>query len=144
MFRYLQHTRDYRPTYWRTTPCPHLPDTPAPPPVSRNLEDGLRHTTDPSDIPPTSLFGYVDSDWAGDIRHRRSVSGAAITAFDDDPLTYDVSKLSAVVHGSRLAIHVNLEFAGTVLAADPVFYVSVIPKVHLFSAMYAVLKTAPN
>jgi hypothetical protein len=35
-------------------PCPHLPDTPAPPPVSPNLVDGLRHP-DPSDIPPTSL-----------------------------------------------------------------------------------------
>jgi hypothetical protein len=76
VFRYLQHTRAYGLTYWRTTPCPHLPDTPAPPPVSPNLEDGLRHT-DPSDIPPTSLFGYVDSDWASDIRHRHSVSGIA-------------------------------------------------------------------
>jgi hypothetical protein len=76
VFRYLQHTRDYGLTYWRTTPCPHLPDTPAPPPVSPNLEDGLR-PTDPSDIPLTSLFGYVDSDWASDIRHRRSVSSIA-------------------------------------------------------------------
>jgi hypothetical protein len=32
----------------------------------------------------------------------------------------DVSKLSTAVDGSRLAIHGNLEFAGTVLAADPV------------------------
>jgi hypothetical protein len=28
-------------------------------------------------LPPTSLFGYVDSDWAADTRHRRSVSGIA-------------------------------------------------------------------
>jgi hypothetical protein len=76
VFRYLQHTRDYGLTYWRTKPCPNLPDIPAPPPVSPNLEDGLRHT-DPYDIPPTSLFGYVDSNWANDIRHRRSVSGIA-------------------------------------------------------------------
>ena len=44
--------------------------------MSPNPEDGLRHT-DPADIPSTSLFGYVDSDWASDIRHRRSVSGIA-------------------------------------------------------------------
>jgi hypothetical protein len=75
VFRYLQHTCDYGRTYWRTAPCPHLPDIPAPPLVSPNPEDG-RHT-DPADIPSTSLFGYVDSDWASDIRHRRSVSGIA-------------------------------------------------------------------
>jgi hypothetical protein len=37
----------------------------------------MTHHTNPSDIPRTSLFGYVDSDWASDIRHRRSVSGIA-------------------------------------------------------------------
>jgi hypothetical protein len=76
VFQYLQHTRNYGLTYWRTAPCPQLPDIPAPPPVSLNPEDGLRHT-DPADIPSTSLFGYVDSNWASDIRHRRSVSGIA-------------------------------------------------------------------
>jgi hypothetical protein len=54
VFRYLQHTSDYGFTYWRTAPCPQLPDIPALPPVSPNPVDGLRHT-DPADISSTSL-----------------------------------------------------------------------------------------
>jgi hypothetical protein len=38
----------------------------------------------------------------------------------------DVSKLSVATDSYRLAIHDNLEFGGTVLAADPAYYVRVI------------------
>jgi hypothetical protein len=74
VFRYLRATLDYGLHYWRTKPLPHLPAHPAPPLFSQP-NDLLIH--DVCKIPPTTLFGYVDSDWAADTRHRRSVSGIA-------------------------------------------------------------------
>jgi hypothetical protein len=47
------------------------------------------------------------------------VSIAAAHTVTSQPVV-DVSKLSAAIDGYRLAIHGNLEFTGTVLAADPV------------------------
>ena len=64
-------------TYWRTTPHAYLPAHLPPARLTSPTDQGLSH--DISDAiekySPTALLGYVDSDWAADIRHRRSISG---------------------------------------------------------------------
>jgi hypothetical protein len=77
VFRYLNSTADDGLTYWRTAPHPLLPALPPPPRLAAPVDHPLTH--DVSDAvekySPTAILGYVDSDWAADIRHRRSISG---------------------------------------------------------------------
>jgi hypothetical protein len=55
------------------------------------------------------------------VRDIKSVDGGASTAPDHvEAFLNDVSKLSTAGDGYRLATWGNLEFAGTVLAADPI------------------------
>ena len=78
VFRYLNATPEHGLTYWRTTSHAYLPAHPPPARLTSPTDQGgLSH--DISDAvekySPTALLGYVDSDWAADIRHRRSIPG---------------------------------------------------------------------
>jgi hypothetical protein len=77
VFRYLNSTPEHGLTYWRTTPHAYLPAHPPPPRLAAPVDHCLTHNVaDAAEkYSPTALLGYVDSDWAADIRHRRSISG---------------------------------------------------------------------
>ena len=76
VLRYLATTAAYGLTYWRLQPLDSLPSYPDPIPLSRD-DDASFHDLGPFRhlMSQFALYGYVDSDWAMDIRHRRSVSG---------------------------------------------------------------------
>ena len=75
--QYLNSTADDGLTYWRPTAHVFLPALPLPPRLAAAVDHPLPH--DVSDAvekySPSAVLGYVDSNWATDIRHRRSISG---------------------------------------------------------------------
>ena len=77
IFKFLSGTLDYGLTYWRISPHATLPDHPPPPMLTNPADQHLFHNVSDATehFSPYSLFGYADSDWAMDIRHRRSISG---------------------------------------------------------------------
>jgi hypothetical protein len=77
IFSFLAGTKDYGLTYWRKTPHDGLPKHPAPPMLAAPADRHMFHDTSDADAhsTPNAIVSYVDSDWAADIRHRRSISG---------------------------------------------------------------------
>ena len=76
IYRYLAATKTRGLTYWRPAPVPSLPRAPPPPPLTDTTRQPVHDLSVFADVLRwDSLYGYVDSDWAMDIRHRRSVSG---------------------------------------------------------------------
>ena len=76
VFKFLSATLDYGLTYWRTTPHSNLPFHQPPDMLTNPADRHLFHdNSDSEHFSHFALFGYVDSDWAMDIRHRRSISG---------------------------------------------------------------------
>ena len=75
IFRYLNSTIDDGIIYWRPAPMMDLPEGPVPITYkdNYNIDPTIISTT------PTTLQGMVDSDWAGDTTHRKSVSGIILT-----------------------------------------------------------------
>jgi len=73
VFRHLRAAKDFGICCWKETLDPRLPTVALPSPCSNETDVNLTHDT--SHIPSRALLGYVDSDWASDMRHRRSVSG---------------------------------------------------------------------
>jgi hypothetical protein len=72
IFQYLHDKRHYGITFTRQQYNTDLPQLPLPP----RLTDSDNHAYDHFDINSVfTLHGYSDSDWAMDIRHRRSISG---------------------------------------------------------------------
>jgi hypothetical protein len=73
VFRYLLASRDRGITFTRLRPVPFLPDMP---PSSRLAlpGDSIHDHLVPVDRHGV-LYGYSDSDWAMDVRHRRSITG---------------------------------------------------------------------
>lgn len=74
VFRYLRATIDDGLIYCRRQPATHLPLKPCPM-LKSNPHNLLIH--DILDVSPSLLCGFVDSDWATDMSHRRSVTGMA-------------------------------------------------------------------
>ena len=73
VFRYLRDTVNDGLHYWRETMhVDLLPDAPCPNILHDNHDVSL-----PADI-TSKPIGYVDSDWAGDTPHRRSISGMCL------------------------------------------------------------------
>jgi hypothetical protein len=77
IFSFLSGTLDYGLTYSRITPHASLPNLAAPALLSAPADRHMVHDTSDADAhsSPSTIMGYVDSDWAADIRHRRSISG---------------------------------------------------------------------
>ena len=81
VFKYLRDTIDDGLHYWRETLHTKLPDSPCPTIIHDNHEVQIpKSTTD-------TVTGYVDSDWAGDSKHRRSISGMCLY-FAGAPVVY--------------------------------------------------------
>ena len=72
IFRYLRTHPDKGLHFWRTQPNYDLPNMPFPDIRPDN------YVLTPNHHDAGTLYGYVDSDWAGDKSHRRSISGAGI------------------------------------------------------------------
>jgi hypothetical protein len=77
IFSFLAGTQDYGLTYWCNTPHPSLPKIASPPFLAAPSDRHMSHDTSDADAQSTStvIVGCVDSDWAADIHHRRSISG---------------------------------------------------------------------
>jgi hypothetical protein len=71
IFRYLNATIDDGLIFWRPKPNPYLPALPLP-----IVHKSTYTTSNTSDVDSaTQMHSAVDSDWAGDTKHRKSVSG---------------------------------------------------------------------
>ena len=77
IFKYLNAMPDRDLTYWRTKPHPSLPHLPPPVHLTAPSDQSLFHDVIDSaeSYTPATLHGYVDSDWAMDIRHHHPISG---------------------------------------------------------------------
>jgi deoxyuridine 5'-triphosphate nucleotidohydrolase len=74
IFRYLHATVDDGLLFWRPAPHPDLPSGPIP-----TVQRSNYSTEDTTEIDsPTQMHSAVDSDWAGDTNHRKSVTGIII------------------------------------------------------------------
>ena len=74
VYRYLQQTIDKGIQYWRSTPDKTLPDiTPDGP-----EEEQYNITRVPEHSNLSTAYGYVDSDWAGNVTTRKSLSGICL------------------------------------------------------------------
>ena len=73
VFRYLRSTIDDGLHYWRTERRPDCPKAVIPtiPPDTYDVKI-------PTDTPVKEAHGYVDADWAGDTKHRKSMSGLGL------------------------------------------------------------------
>ena len=81
VFKYLRDTIDDGLHYWRPTLQLDLPNLPSP---------TIPHDNHDVQIPPSLLnqpVGFVDSDWAGDTSHRRSISKMCL-CFAGAPVVY--------------------------------------------------------
>ena len=81
VFRYLRDTIEDGLHYWRQTLNPLLPNSPCPSILHDNHDVQIPHST------TTHTVGFVDSDWAGDTSHRRSISGLCL-CFAGAPVVY--------------------------------------------------------
>ena len=75
VFRYLRTTIDHGLYFWRTSPLLDFDLPNSEYPRQYHYENSQ---PDEVNKPQNILYGYMDSDWAGDVSHRRSVSGIAI------------------------------------------------------------------
>ncbi|KAL7550305.1 hypothetical protein ACHAWF_013539, partial [Thalassiosira exigua] len=93
--KYLYCTRDDGIYFWRTTPNDSLPDVP-PPKINSNAHDLLLDGRPKHDA--LDPHGYMDSDWGGCLRTRRSFGGTCIR-LAGGPIAYR-SRLQKTVAGS--------------------------------------------
>ena len=105
VFRFLRDTKHDGLHYWRPTINTDLPNTPIPTlgPDTHNV--AIPHST--TDKPDS----YVDSDWAGDSKHRRSISGICL-CFAGAPVIYRSRFQSTVSQSSTEAEFIAAAEAG--------------------------------
>ncbi len=78
LYAYLRDTKDDGIYYWRREPRPDLPVGPVP--TCRRDENYSRENAESLEQhQDTILVGAKDSDYAGDVSHRRSVAGVILT-----------------------------------------------------------------
>lgn len=114
VIRYLYHTRDDGIYFWREKPLSTMPAKPIPSTYrDNNYTEGVETRLDTSkDI----LFAATDSDHAGDVTHRRSVSGVVIKLAGGAVL-YKTSYQQTIAQSSTEA-----EFTAAVEAAKYILY----------------------
>jgi len=95
--------------YWRNTPHPDLPEAPLP----RTHSDNHTLQVHPHSYLPT-LFGYVDSNWATDTAHRKSVTGIALL-FAGGAVGYKCKYQDTIAHSSTEAEFVAACDAGKMI-----------------------------
>lgn len=81
IFRYLRDTAHEGLHYWRQDTNTSLPTVHCPVIIHDN------HDVDIPDSKPLTHIGYVDSDWADDTKHYRSISGMCL-CFAGAPFMY--------------------------------------------------------
>ena len=73
IFHYLNATIERGIYYWHPNDNQYLPLAPIPTPKPQShIPSHVQHNT------PATLTGMVDLDWAGDVLHRKSVTGIAL------------------------------------------------------------------
>ena len=73
IFRYLKATKSDGLYFWHNQLRPDLPELPLPTTKPSTYQTNTKHMDS-----STEMHGAVDSDWAGDSNHRRSVSGMVL------------------------------------------------------------------
>ena len=122
IFRYLHATVDDGLLYWRSTPNHSLPDHPLPK-VHHDNYNMTQRSTHPE---ATALEGHVDSDWAGDIQHRKSVTGIILKVAGGCVL-YKTKYQDTIAHSTTEA-----EFTAACDAAKAILYVrSILEEVNM-------------
>ena len=112
IFRYLQGTVDRGIHYWRQQPNNNFAQ-PEPPAPHKQTHIGQHVTRDP----PRTLIAMVDSDWAGDTSHRKSVTGMVLKVAN-----------GAILHKTKYQDTIALssteaEFAAACEAGKSILYV---------------------
>ena len=110
IFYYLSKTRNEGLIYWRNKPVISLPKKPDPQIISSDepLHDDNRASL---------LFGAVDSDWAGDTKHRKSVTGI-ILRLAGGTILYKTKYQDTIAFSSTEA-----EFTAAVDAGKAILYI---------------------
>ena len=75
VFRYLAGTIDDGLTYWRITPLDSLPHIDPPTPRSDTIDPFHDVSGYQPKLSPSSIYGYIDTDWGMNINNRRSIIG---------------------------------------------------------------------
>jgi dUTP pyrophosphatase len=119
IFYYLSTTKEDGLIYWRQRPVMSLPKKPDPPIISSEqpLQDENRASL---------LFGAVDSDWAGDTSHRKSVTGI-ILRLAGGTILYKTKYQDTIAFSSTEA-----EYTAAVDAGKAILYVrSILDEIHV-------------
>ena len=120
---YLYHTLDHGIYYWRDQPNPDLP--------AKHVEPIYPDNYTLQVVPPQdALHAYVDSDWAGDTSHRKSVTGLAIM-FAGAVIGYKTRYQDTIAHSTTEAEFVAAADAGrTILYFRTMLHDLGIPQQH--------------
>ena len=112
IFRYLHSTIDKGIYYWRKTANHHFPEEPLP--TVQHQTHNSEHVNNDS---PDKLVAMVDSDWAGDSQHRKSVTGMVLK-IANGAILYKTKYQETVALSSTEA-----EFAAACEAGKSILYV---------------------
>ena len=77
LYRYLYYTKHKGIYFWQKTPRDDLPDLP-PPSLKQDNNYNKHDIHEQNQDPHSVLFGAVDSDYANDTNHRKSVTGIVL------------------------------------------------------------------
>ena len=122
IFRYVKATKTEGIYFWRKEPRTDLPDLPLP-----------HVTTQTHDVDPTThcdsattIHGALDSDWAGDTNHRKSVTGYTIK-YAGGTIYYKTKFQDTIALSSTKA-----EFTAACDAAKAILYIcSILDEIHV-------------
>ena len=112
IFRYLHSTPDRGIYYWRDTPNDHMEAGPLP-----TVFKQTHHNPHADMDDPNTLKAMVDSDWAGDTTHRKSVTGLVLK-LAGGCILYKTKYQDTVAHSSTEA-----EFAAACEAGKSILFV---------------------